>query len=33
VRTGDLVMLGLWAVPAIVVLTVLALALTFALVR
>jgi arsenical pump membrane protein len=33
VRAGQLVKLGLWAVPAIVVLTVLALAFTFALVR
>jgi arsenical pump membrane protein len=33
VRTGRLVLLGLWAVPVIVVLTTLALALTFALVR
>jgi hypothetical protein len=31
--TGKLVMLGLWAVPVILVLTTLALALTFALVR
>jgi arsenical pump membrane protein len=33
VRTGELVLLGLWAVPVIVVITVLALALTFAFVR
>jgi arsenical pump membrane protein len=33
VRTGGLVMLGLWAVPVIVVLTTLTLALSFALVR
>ena len=33
VRTGQLVLLGLWAVPVIVVLTSLSLALTFALVR
>jgi arsenical pump membrane protein len=33
VHTGKLVMLGLWAVPAIVVLTTVTLALTFALVR
>jgi arsenical pump membrane protein len=33
VHTGELVLFGLWAVPAIVVATVLALALTFALVR
>jgi arsenical pump membrane protein len=33
VRTGQLVMLGLWAVPVILVLTTLALALSFALVR
>lgn len=33
VRTGHLVVLGLWAVPAIVVLTTLSLSLTFALVR
>jgi hypothetical protein len=30
VRTGELVMLGLWAVPVIVVLATLALALSFA---
>jgi arsenical pump membrane protein len=33
VRTGRLVMLGLWAVPVIVILTTLALSLSFALVR
>jgi Na+/H+ antiporter NhaD/arsenite permease-like protein len=33
VQTGELVMLGLWAVPVILVLTTLALALTFALVQ
>jgi arsenical pump membrane protein len=33
VRTGQLVVLGLWAVPVILVLTTLALALTYALVR
>jgi len=33
VRTGRLVMLGLWAVPVIVLLTTLALSLSFALVR
>jgi hypothetical protein len=33
VRTGQLVMLGLWAVPVILVLTTLALALTFVVVR
>lgn len=33
VRTGRLVVLGLWAVPTIVVLTALSLSLTFALVR
>lgn len=33
VHAGELVRLGLWAVPVIVVLTTLALALTFALVR
>ena len=33
VRTGELVLFGLWAVPVIVIITVLALALTFAFVR
>ena len=33
VRAGQLVVLGLWAVPVIVILTALALSLTFALVR
>jgi arsenical pump membrane protein len=33
VRTGDLMLLGLWAVPAILILTVLALSLSFSLVR
>jgi arsenical pump membrane protein len=32
VRTGELVMLGLWAVPVIVILTTLALSISFALV-